>query len=171
MISSTGTRRQLTHLALPVLIGAWSWLVYGQVLGMTMVHIWEPVFPDRDLFLIGLCATAVPLMIVAVAALSWLRAGPWWQQWALFVGGIVLAVLLKSYWRTGDFELARSILSRSVFITCVISSLLAFIFLSVLKNRLRPNNALEHSARGRTRASQSDEQGPRRPRAGAQRRR
>src|SRR6266478_2520138 len=135
-----------TRLIWPIffaLAGAASWPIYLQVARLILFYFWQPVLGDSqtDLIVPELSVTAVPVLIALCAATHWWRPGRWWERWLYFACELVLCILLKSFWQTHDLRLAASILSRSVFITCVVTSFATFFLFSLRLDR--PDNRLE----------------------------
>ena len=131
----------LANALLTIATGAAAWLAITLITPPIMRYLWDDR-PYTELFVVHICVMAALVVAVSSAAISWSRAGPWWQHWLLYLCGLTACIFMKSYWGAGGQKLALGIISGPAFITCLIASLVAFVIVSILRDRTRPGSAL-----------------------------
>jgi hypothetical protein len=143
------TSRFLLPMLASLLAGVASWVLALKASGWAFPNLWRPL-AEIGYSTPTILRVIVPFIVVPaafVAAISLLRARPWWAPWPAFLLGIVLCVIGRVLVFSQGMAFAFGIFQREIFWAAVLASSLLFLLFTRAK-RARSNKSLERT-RGR----------------------
>src|SRR5882762_9166815 len=133
--ATSGVSPRVVHSQVPTstcaLGGAAAWLIFYLLARPSFKYLWDPLFDGvrPDLAIYQLCAVAIASVAPVSAVLARLCRGMWLYKWALFAAGMVVCAVLNSHAYGMTSRQAVLVLTRSVFVTSLVASFIAFLVL------------------------------------------